>query len=529
MILSLLAAASLAAPAPADGARGESATSRPLAPLIHAAADEFHVPEVLLAALVWEASHDDPHAAFAWAGYGPLDLRDDGDPSVEAASLLLGESPDALIADPAQNIRGGAAMLADQARRANGGVLPDRSDLESWYPAIAVFSGSETPFVQERFGEAIYTSIYTGVDAVAGTGERVRFGGMPVDLPALFGDRPPALPDVTDYAGAAAFVPANAANYTNDSRSPASIDTIVIHTMQGSYSGSIAWFQNSAAQASAHYCVRSSDGEVTQTVREADIAWHAGNWTYNTRSIGIEHEGFIDDPSWYTDAMYAGSAALTRDIIARTGVVADRDHIISHIEVPDPDGSGWGGAGHHTDPGPYWDWDYYMSLVTGSNAIVGDLTGVVADSDVHVGTRIVGASVWLDPTGDTAVSGSLGEWIFHDLPEGTYTVHASAPGYDEGTCTKTIDASSTFWCSIALFPAQGDADTDADADSDTDTDSDADTDTGVLPDGAGGPGLRQRPAEAKGCGCDSTGSGAVPWFLAAAILARRERRKPSRG
>ena len=27
-------------------------------------------------------------------------------------------------------------------------------------------------------------------------------------------------------------------------------------------------------------------------VAEQDIAWHAGNWDYNTRAIGIEHEGY---------------------------------------------------------------------------------------------------------------------------------------------------------------------------------------------------------------------------------------------
>lgn len=30
---------------------------------------------------------------------------------------------------------------------------------------------------------------------------------------------------------------------------------------------------------------------------------------------------------------------------------------MGHSEVPGND---------HTDPGPYWDWDYYMSLVTGT-------------------------------------------------------------------------------------------------------------------------------------------------------------------
>ncbi len=47
-------------------------------------------------------------------------------------------------------------------------------------------------------------------------------------------------------------------------------------------------------------------------VQHKNIGWHAGNWEYNKRSIGIEHEGYVSDPAWYTDSMYRASAALTR-------------------------------------------------------------------------------------------------------------------------------------------------------------------------------------------------------------------------
>ena len=53
------------------------------------------------------------------------------------------------------------------------------------------------------------------------------------------------------------------------------VEGVVIHSMFGSYSGSIQWFKNPNAKASAHYCIR-SDGEITLTVREQDTAWHAG-------------------------------------------------------------------------------------------------------------------------------------------------------------------------------------------------------------------------------------------------------------
>ncbi len=85
---------------------------------------------------------------------------------------------------------------------------------------------------------------------------------------------------------------------------------------------------------SAHYVVRSADGHIAQCVRERDIAWHAGNWDYNTRSIGIEHEGWVDKPAYFTDAMYEESAKLTAAICTKYGIPKDRAHIIAHYEVP---------------------------------------------------------------------------------------------------------------------------------------------------------------------------------------------------
>jgi N-acetylmuramoyl-L-alanine amidase len=99
-------------------------------------------------------------------------------------------------------------------------------------------------------------------------------------------------------------------------------------------------------------------------VHEKDIAWHAGNWDVNTRSIGIEHEGFIDDCTWNTDAMYRSSALLVAHLAARYSIPVDREHIIGHSEVPDPNHPGqYGGADGHTDPGSCWNWGLYMSYV----------------------------------------------------------------------------------------------------------------------------------------------------------------------
>ncbi|MFF3841097.1 N-acetylmuramoyl-L-alanine amidase [Streptomyces sp. NPDC001930] len=131
------------------------------------------------------------------------------------------------------------------------------------------------------------------------------------------------------------------------------IDRVVIHVVQGSYATALKVFKDPGHGAAAHYVVR-KDGHVAQMIRELDVAFHAGSRDMNERSIGIEHEGFVDRPQDFTAAMYAGSARLTADICARYGIPVDREHIIGHVEVEGTD---------HTDPGPHWDWDRYLKLV----------------------------------------------------------------------------------------------------------------------------------------------------------------------
>lgn len=132
------------------------------------------------------------------------------------------------------------------------------------------------------------------------------------------------------------------------------VDRIVIHVTQSDLATAVKVFQDPSHAAAAHYIVGAEDGRVVQMARELDVAYHAGNREYNERSVGIEHEGFVDRPRDFTEAMYRSSAKLAADICNRYDIPPDRKHIIGHHEVPGAD---------HTDPGPHWDWDRYMKLV----------------------------------------------------------------------------------------------------------------------------------------------------------------------
>lgn len=52
-------------------------------------------------------------------------------------------------------------------------------------------------------------------------------------------------------------------------------EAIVVHIMDGSLSGTDAWFASQASEVSAHYGIGKA-GEVHQYVEEADTAFHCG-------------------------------------------------------------------------------------------------------------------------------------------------------------------------------------------------------------------------------------------------------------
>jgi N-acetyl-anhydromuramyl-L-alanine amidase AmpD len=150
-------------------------------------------------------------------------------------------------------------------------------------------------------------------------------------------------------------------NKTSSARKLSSVERIVIHVTEGSFWGSVRWLTNTRSRGSSHYIV-SRHGEVVQLVSTSDVAWHAGNRWVNRHSIGIEHEGWTRRGG-FTQAQYEASARLIAFLATRARLPIDRRHIIGHDEVPDPDGTGFGGFDHHTDPGPRWNWRRYMALV----------------------------------------------------------------------------------------------------------------------------------------------------------------------
>lgn len=397
-LLLAVALALAAAPAPAPLA-AQPRDPAALQAAFAAAAAEFGVPEPLLLALSYSLSRWEHHggAPSVAGGYGPMHLvsvaarpaRDGrgldaprlarapaGPGTLEEAAALLGAPAELLRADPAQNVRGGAALLAHYAREA-GGPAPARP--ADWYGAVARYSGSPDAGPALDFADQVFATLGAGAERTTLAGQRVRLGALAVepnrDTARGLGLRPapPVAPECPAELGClyvpAAYSPNSAdpldyGNYDFAARPEAgpALRYIVIHNTEGAYAPTLRYFQTPTAAVSSHYMVRSSDGQVVQMVRNKNVAWHAGNWYFNGHSIGVEHEGVaIEGATWYTEPMYRASARLVRHLAARYGIPLDRAHIIGHDEIPGPTPGLQ--AGMHWDPGPFWDWAHYMELL----------------------------------------------------------------------------------------------------------------------------------------------------------------------
>lgn len=104
-------------------------------------------------------------------------------------------------------------------------------------------------------------------------------------------------------------------NFTKG-RSGHSIQYVVIHHNAGDLSIRDCYNVWQTRPASAHYQV-DRNGRIGQLVWDSDTAWHAGNWTANCQSIGIEHANQGDS---MTDATIENGAHLVASICKYYGL-----------------------------------------------------------------------------------------------------------------------------------------------------------------------------------------------------------------
>lgn len=329
--------------------------------------------------------HDDPDAMPR--AYGMMGLVKVGKgyfrENLRLVSELSAFSETEILESPATSVLAYAKAFERLAKESKASGIAD-------YLAV-VQRLSELPIGEEKDVFPMQTMLYA-VCEFLNDAEKAQQFGFPkrdIDLKAVFPEHYDLLSAENlqltkdgDYPKAL-WVPAPTCNF---SQRTDPVSGVVIHYTEGSYAGCISWFQNCDASVSAHYVVRSSDGQVTQMVREADKAWHAR--TANAYTIGIEHEAYGNIWSFFTEAMYRSSADLVSNICSRyesidghrtfyrdtldngtclnnglhdLGGVNACTKIRGHQHYPDQS---------HTDPGPYWDWNYYYKLINEGTAVV---------------------------------------------------------------------------------------------------------------------------------------------------------------
>jgi len=168
-----------------------------------------------------------------------------------------------------------------------------------------------------------------------------------------------------------------AKHFTRANRLPGAIRCILIHSAEcperlSAAEDLAAWSAGStASRASWHYAVDADS--ITQSVRDEDIAWHAG--PANGWSIGIEHAGFArqDASGWadvYSLQMLERSAELVAGLCTKYGIpirklgpedlaAGERAGLCGHVDVT----MGLSGGRGHTDPGPHFPWEWYLARV----------------------------------------------------------------------------------------------------------------------------------------------------------------------
>jgi N-acetyl-anhydromuramyl-L-alanine amidase AmpD len=238
----------------------------------------------------------------------------------------------------------------------------------------------------------------------------------------------------TDY-GPAIFSAAHANNFTVG-RAGVAVTNVTIHTAQGSYAGTISWFKNSTAIVSSHYVIRSSDGQVTQMVREKDKAYHVLN--HNGYTIGIEHEGYIADAKWYTTSMYNSSAALVRNICTKYGIskaacfkgaaTSGTNYQPKTVRIK---GHQHYDGNSHTDPGINWNWKKYAALINPATVAATQIAIAVRDQETGFAIANTAVTVTGPDGAATRIQTDENGLASFDADKGKYTFSFSANGYDQ--------------------------------------------------------------------------------------------------
>lgn len=319
-----------------------------------------------------------PHEDVPVAGI--LELRRGAMNTLERGATLAGRAEEDLRADTDLGTEAGVRVLAELRPEST-----DAADVAAWAPAVRAMSGLADAHLEATYLARVYRLLRTGGTLPARDGEIVTIAPHPeVPIAMTIAPPPRTLLDTPDSSVVTEWVatPMSAGGSGKWDTSHDQKDYVAIHDTEGGWDASLATLKNDGGK-SVQYMIDADGSRVAQFIHETAVGYHLGNYWYNQRSIGIEHVGSVSNKAGYSKAMYDVSVALVKDITKRWKMPVDRAHVFGHYQAPgnghpqdsppcsagldacESDAS-YGGAGHHTDPGYYWQWCQYMERLGGS-------------------------------------------------------------------------------------------------------------------------------------------------------------------
>ncbi|WP_343706298.1 PKD domain-containing protein [Flavobacterium sp.] len=294
------------------------------------ASKEFGVPAEILMAVGQVQSNWAQVSSSFYGSWGVMGLiESEYNNQITVAAKLIKSTPEAIKTDAKTNIRAAAALLKSYQKNASPKGLAD------WFDATRELTGLKDEAMKTSLAERFFKVIKEGSKTVTLWKEIIDIKGNTVTIPSSKTSKNSTAKTsateavmAVDYPGALSRI--TACNY-GVGRNGYGIDYYFVHYMAtGTYEGAISYFNDCSrtTPTSAHYCIRNSDGQISQVVREADRAYSQGVSGYpqwNGAGVSTEHEVLATNLSmWDSQPMLNAAAALAIDVCDRSGVPKTR-------------------------------------------------------------------------------------------------------------------------------------------------------------------------------------------------------------
>ena len=298
------------------------------------AAIEFQVPVEILKAVGQVQSNWVQISASQYGSWGVMGLIDNEfNNQIGFAANLLNVKTTLIKSDAKTNIRAAAALL-----QYYQGAKP-KVTLNDWFEATRELTGLNDEEMKTSLALRFYKVVADGTKTISLWNEIIEITGNNMTMPvavtstatttnplnrSIIGTNNPA-PSVAavDYPGALSRI--TSCNF-GSGRNGYGIDYYFVHYMsEGTYEGAISYFNTCrSSPTSAHYCIRNSDGQISQVVREADRSYSQGVVGYpqwNGAGVSTEHEVLATNLAmWDSQPMLNAAAALAINVCNRNGV-----------------------------------------------------------------------------------------------------------------------------------------------------------------------------------------------------------------